>query len=280
MTRKLEKKEKVSVIIPNYNYGRYLSHAVESVLSQTYSNIEIIVVNNGSTDNSLDVLSAYSGKVKVINQSNMGQSGARNSGLLESTGEYLAFLDADDYWTSDKIEKQIKLLKPGVQLVYCGIRKITETKAEPSVPVSPKFRGDCREYFMDQPGVSIVLSGESTALFSRTLLQEVGLFDQNLDGSAGWDFFRRCANITEFDFVDESLSFYRIHDANMSKSTDIVIAEIRKAYSKIFDDPIWELHSKRKRTILRKLEITFVKTYLRKMNLVKVMKSVVSFFRI
>lgn len=271
---------KVSVIIPNYNYGRFLSSAIESVIAQTYSNIEIIVVNNGSTDDSLSILSRYSEKITIVNQANLGQSGARNSGLLESKGDYIAFLDADDYWTSNKIEKQIRILRPETQLVYSGITKVSESKGASNVLVSPQYRGDCRKYFTEKPGVSIVLSGESTALFSRSLLKKVGIFDQNLNGAAGWDFFRRCANFTEFDFVDEPLTFHRIHGANMSKSTDSVISDIRKAYAKIFEEPIWEVDFKKRRSILRRLEITFIKTYLKRMSLVNAIKSTLSLFYI
>jgi glycosyltransferase involved in cell wall biosynthesis len=270
--------QKVSVIIPNYNYGRFLSGAIESVMAQTYSNIEIIVVNNGSTDDSLRILSKYSDEITVVNQANLGQSGARNSGLLKSKGEYIAFLDADDYWNPNKIEKQIRILRPETQLVYCGITKISDNKDESSVLVAPQFRGDCRKYFMEKPGVSIVLSGESTVLFSRNLLEKVGVFDENLNQCAGWDFFRRCADFTEFDFVDEPLSYYRVHSANMSKSIDSGISDIRKAYKKIFDEPIWVVNFKKRRSILRRLEITFIKTYLKRMRLVNAIKSTISLF--
>ena len=88
----------ISVIIPNYNYARYLSVAISSVLSQTYPNIEIIVVNNGSTDNSIQVLRQFGSQIILLDQQNLGQSGARNSGLRAAQGDLIAFLDADDFW--------------------------------------------------------------------------------------------------------------------------------------------------------------------------------------
>jgi glycosyltransferase involved in cell wall biosynthesis len=88
--------KKVSVIIPNYNYAQYVGEAIESVIDQTYSNIEIIVVNNGSTDNSLELLKEFGDRICLVNQENLGQSGARKSGLLRATGDFIAFLDADD----------------------------------------------------------------------------------------------------------------------------------------------------------------------------------------
>ena len=97
----------VSAIIPNYNYSRYIGEAVESALNQTYKNIEVIVVDDGSCDDSLKVLSAYVDRIKVVSQKNAGVAMARNNGVEVSTGEYVAFLDADDVWLPDKVEKQV-----------------------------------------------------------------------------------------------------------------------------------------------------------------------------
>ena len=179
---------KVSVIIPNYNYARYIDQAIESVLNQTYKNIELIVVDNGSTDDSLHVLGKYSDLIKLINQENLGQSGSRNSGLRAVTGSFIAFLDADDFWEKDKIEKQLLLISERVQLVYCGVSTFRESGIQIVDFLSPKYRGDCGGYFIQVPGGSIVLSGESTALFSTTLLNKVGLFDEELNSAAGWTF--------------------------------------------------------------------------------------------
>ena len=118
--------KKVSVIIPNYNYAQYVSQAINSVLNQTYSNIEIVVVNNGSTDNSLDILKGFGDRICLVNQKNLGQSGARKSGLARATGDFIAFLDADDKWESKKIEKQLLLFTSNTEQVYCGIGRFSE----------------------------------------------------------------------------------------------------------------------------------------------------------
>ena len=102
---------KVSVIIPNFNYADFVGEAIQSVLKQTYQNTEIIVVNNGSTDNSLEILRSFGDKILIVDQANLGQSGARNAGLAKSTGELIAFLDADDLWEPKKLEKQMILLQ-------------------------------------------------------------------------------------------------------------------------------------------------------------------------
>ncbi len=257
----------VSVIIPNFNYGRYISAAIDSALNQTYTNIEIIVVNNGSTDNSLEVIEKYGKKIKLINQPNLGQSGARNSGLSLAQGDFLAFLDADDFWHPAKIEKQVSMIREETQLVYCGITRVKSSGNQVISQELPEYRGNCSEIFLTKPGVSIVLSGESTALFSKSLCDNVGLFDTELNSAAGWDYFRRCSKYTFFDFVPEPLSFYRIHKSNMSVSSQHNISDIRNAYKKLFSDSQWKVENDLQMQILIDLEYTFLKTHAKELHL-------------
>ena len=255
--------ERISVIIPNYNYSRFLDQAINSVLNQTYPDIELIVVNNGSTDDSLAVLQKYENRICLIDQPNLGQSGARNSGLRSISGKYVAFLDADDYWEPEKLEKQHALIKEDTQLIYSGIRQFRDSDLQSLGVMSPKFRGRCSELFLDIPGASIVLSGESTALFSVALLNKIGNFDNELNSSAGWDFFRRCSKHTNFDFVDEPLTNYRLHNSNMSNSHQNTIPDITRAYAKFMDDKEWEISTRKKLRILKSLELNFLKTYVK-----------------
>jgi hypothetical protein len=131
----------------------------------------------------------------------------------------------------------------------------------------PIFRGDCSEYFLSKPAVSIVLSGESTAIFSRTLIDEIGNFDGDLNSAAGWDFFRRCSRFSSFDFVPEPLTYYRAHGSNLSNSNLSNISDIRKAYNKLFTDDKWVIPQRTRQKILIDLEFTFLKTYIREMDL-------------
>jgi glycosyltransferase involved in cell wall biosynthesis len=263
----------VSVIIPNYNYARYLAETIASVQSQTYSNTEIIVVNNGSTDDSLQVLDQFKSQIILVDQQNLGQAEARNSGIKVATGDLIAFLDADDYWQKDKLEKQIRLITPEVELIYSGISRFQDTSKEVESIVSPRFKGDCRQFFLDLSAVSIVLSGESTALLTRRLLNLVGKFDADLNSASGWDFFRRCSTFTRFDFVDEPLTNYRLHRSNMSNSSLNNINDIRKAYGNIFSDKSWRLESGQKKRIILRLEISFIKTFLREKRLFLALKT-------
>lgn len=259
--------KRVSVIIPNYNYAQYVGQAIDSVLNQTYSNIEIIVVNNGSTDNSLEILKRFGNRICLVDQENLRQSGARKSGLSRATGDYIAFLDADDTWESKKIEKQMLLFSTKTELVYCGIGSFSESSRKLISTHLPRFKGSCSSAFINHPGVSIVLSGESTAIFTRTLLEKVGEFDPDLNSAAGWDFFRRCSKFTDFDFVPELLTNYRLHSSNMSHSSMNAIEDIRHAYRKLFDDKLWAISRRVKLRTIMSLEYTFLKTYLKQRNL-------------
>ncbi len=272
--------KKISVIIPNYNYARYLDQAIESVLNQTYKNLELIVVNNGSTDDSLEILNKYKHKILVVNQTNLGQSGARNSGLLHATGEYIAFLDADDFWELSKLARQIPLVNESTQLIYCGIAPFKDPGPEVMPILLPSHKGECMRFFTECPGSSVVLSGESTALFSRELLETVGTFDTELNSTAGWDFFRRCSRITRFNFVNEALVNYRLHSANMSNSKESVILDMRRAYSKMFLDSGWEMPKKRENQIRKSLEWSYLKTYLRNYELKMAILAAFNLFRL
>jgi glycosyltransferase involved in cell wall biosynthesis len=252
---------KVSVIIPNFNYADFVGEAIQSVFRQTYQNTEIIVVNNGSTDNSLEILRSFGDRIIVIDQANLGQSGARNAGLAKSTGELIAFLDADDLWDPDKLEKQIMLLHSDTQLIYSGLSRFDSQSGLDLTSDLPVYSGDCTSHFLMNPGVAVVLGGESTALFTRELLNKVGKFDTTLNISAGWDFFRRCSVFTNFNYVPEVLVKYRIHGNNMSSNPESRISDNRRAFYRLTADPLSSHSLGQILVSFVRLEWTFVKTY-------------------
>lgn len=262
------------MIIPNYNYARFLDDAIKSVQAQTYKNIEVIVVNNGSSDNSLEVLRKYGSEILVIDQKNMGQAGARNSGLSASKGDLIAFLDADDYWTEDKLERQSQLIDSKNELVYSGLTRFRDQSMIIDSRVIPIYSGNCQNHFISLPAASVVLSGESTALFTRNLLNKVGKFNTNLNSASGWDFFRRCSIHTNFNYVAESLTFYRLHGSNMSNSSFENIADIRRAYREIFHDSEWSISAYQKRKIINKLEYSFLKTFIKEGHLIGAIQTI------
>src|SRR5712672_3063531 len=114
---------KVSIIIPAYNQARFLGVAIESALRQTFSDLEVIVIDDGSTDQTRQVAAGFGDRIRYIHQDNTGLPGARNRGIRESSGEYLCFLDSDDFYHPDKLQRQVELLDadPEIGFVYCDI---------------------------------------------------------------------------------------------------------------------------------------------------------------
>jgi glycosyltransferase involved in cell wall biosynthesis len=210
---------RVSVIIPNFNYATYLGEAIESVLRQTYPDIEIIVVDDGSTDNSIEIANQYLNKIKLIRKINGGVSSARNEGIKISSGLYVCFLDADDIWEANKIELQLKkALEGNFGLVYSGILEC-DSKLTPVREIKPIYQGDCEDEYRFRPGSAVAILGTSTALISREVLHEVGFFDLELNTSADWDFLRRVSKVTDFGYVASPLVRYRRHANNMSSGS-------------------------------------------------------------
>ena len=123
----------ISVVIPAYNAGRFIRRTIDSVLAQTYTDYEIIVVDDGSTDNTAEIVKSYGSKVRYIYQQNAGDGAARNTGIYAAKGEWIAFLDHDDEWLPEKLRLQMELLKRNPQLRWCaanfykqsGARKVT-----------------------------------------------------------------------------------------------------------------------------------------------------------
>jgi glycosyltransferase involved in cell wall biosynthesis len=122
----------VTVIIPTYNYGRFVADAIASVLAQTYAVFEIVVVDDGSTDETEEVVKTFGERVRYIKQQNAGVSAARNAGIEVSSGDLIAFLDADDTWLPEKIEKQVAKFAEDAEigLVHCGMREFDDHTGE------------------------------------------------------------------------------------------------------------------------------------------------------
>lgn len=133
----------VSVIIPNFNYGRFLKKTIDSVLEQTYPHIEIIVIDNGSTDNSREILERYGDRITIIFQTNLGQAVARNIGISSASGDFIALLDADDYWEPSKLEKQLERVDKDFQFIYTGFRQFESGTGATVQEIHPFFQGDC-----------------------------------------------------------------------------------------------------------------------------------------
>jgi len=209
----------VSVIVPNFNYGKYLDTCIASILSQTYKLLEVIVVDDGSFDESLHILETYSKEVIVLKQENKGVNSARNLGILNSSGSYIALCDSDDYWESDKIEKQLDLIhsKPNLILVGSSVRYFSKETSDLSTK-KVLLEGNLAKLYRTKPGVAWIPNAPSSALFYKSAALSIGLFDDNLSGNAeDWEFFARLSHMGDFSSVHKPLVNVRIHGASRSQ---------------------------------------------------------------
>jgi glycosyltransferase involved in cell wall biosynthesis len=226
-----EKRPAVSVIMPIYNGERYLQEALDSVFAQTFCDYDVVCVDDGSTDRSLQLLEQYGSRLMVVRQANAGQSAARNRGVHASTGRYLAFLDQDDRWYPHKLAQQVGLLETrnDVVLVYCNSDRMDfeghvlqegATKAE-----QPRAKESLLGRLI---GEGLVLP--SSMLIRREMFERVGGFDPLLRGFEDFDL---CARLTQqggIAFLEESGMCYRAHANGFNRAGGITIVRSRERF--------------------------------------------------
>lgn len=225
---------KVTVVIPAYNAMEYLPETVESVLRQSFSDFELLIVNDGSSDNIEEWAHAITdSRVNLISQENKGLSGARNAGILTAKGEYITFLDADDLWEPTKLEKQVDCLEKNIKigLVYTWVNYFYR----PEDIVSngrkgPEIEGDIFEQILEK---NFIMCG-SNVMIRRTCFDEVGVFDESLSPAADWDMWIRIAAQYPFAVVKEVLVHYRQHNSSMSKNYVSMLSDFNKIFEKVF----------------------------------------------
>ena len=257
------KNQLISVIIPNHNYGKYLSTTIESVLKQSVGNLDLIIVDNGSTDDSREVITSFSGELTAIYQEDLGQASARNTGLMHAKGELIAFLDADDYWEPGKLEMQLEKLNEEYQFIYTGLRQFDSDTGSTLNSIKPRFKDDCKLAYLEFPTTAIVPAGESSALMTHSLVTKVGIFNEKLNSATGRDFFRRCSGFTKFGYVSSELVNYRIHSKNMSENRKHMMLDTELAYELLYADSRWDFASDYRRSCLTKLQWSHLKTYVK-----------------
>jgi len=210
----------VSVVIPTYNYGQYVCDAIDSALGQSYPHIEVIVVDDGSTDDTQEKVKKYGDKIRYIYKNNAGLSVARNTGIQEAKGGYIAFLDSDDIWNKDKIEKQMAVMKKnGFGLVGCSVRQIDE-EGRSLGEVAYKNYDDQDEFFRKLLEKNVV-SGGSGALVRKECFSSLGMFDETLKSAEDWDMWLRIAPKYKITVVEEPLVSVRVGQNNMSSIKNV-----------------------------------------------------------
>jgi glycosyltransferase involved in cell wall biosynthesis len=210
----------VSCVIPCYNRPVFVRDAIDSALAQTYTRVEVVVVDDGSTDNTPEVLAEYGNRIRVIRQSNAGTAAARNTGIANSQGEFLAWLDSDDAWLPQKIEAQVQAFArhPDAGVIYTPCAFFND-RGEPPPPAEPLPIPDCiaRDDVMEM----LIVESEvmpSSCMVPRTVLDNVGHFDPSFKWE-DWELhFRLARRHYKFFELPAPLTRYRVH-AN-SKSGD------------------------------------------------------------
>jgi len=263
----MKKKPNVSVIIPTYNRAQIIGRAIESALNQTYQNIELIIIDDGSTDNTMEVIKKYRSwdkRVKYIcHEKNRGGSAARNTGIKIALGKYIAFLDSDDEWLPKKLEKQIIKMKDlpfdiwgGI---YCGFYYITNRKYK---IIKATKKGILKKEILKK---EVDTGGASTILLTRNTVNEIGLFDESFKRHQDWEYLIRFFRYYKLYSLEEPL--VKIYGHNRPKGQDLV--EIKKLYLSKFNEDIQEFGDETMREIYAKHWLEVAKTFAKEFNIYK-----------
>ncbi len=209
----------VSIIIPVYNGEKFLKEAVESVYAQTYKHFEIVVVDDGSTDGTVELVKSYP-DIQLIEQEHKGVAAARNNGLSHARGEYIAFIDCDDIWNPDKIEKQINFFKkkPETGVIVCYEILFVQPGNLPPKHIKEDF-------FKNEHPAYI----PSAVIIKKSIFESVGKFNEELEVGEDTDWFARAKDLNiGMTVVPEVLLHKRLHQNNLSNLVDENISVLKK----------------------------------------------------
>jgi len=212
---------KISVVVPAYNAQSTILETINSVLQQTFCDFELIVINDGSTDTTLELLSTVKDeRLKVFSYQNGGLPAARNRGIVRSTGEFISFVDADDLWTPDKLELQLQALekksKAGVAYSWTICMSNDGSSFHPGV--SDSFQGNVFSKLL----VGNFIGSGSNVLIRREAIESVGYFDESLKSCEDWDYWLRLAPKWDFVVVPKPQIIYRLSSGAMSSKLDVM----------------------------------------------------------
>lgn len=249
----------VSVVIPNHNGAQYLDEAIRSALSQSYSPIEILVVDDGSTDDSAAIGRRHANRIIWISQPRRGVSAARNAGIGASRGSFIAFLDSDDVWRPEKLAREMVLFDAAdVGLVYCGAEYIDRDGRSLGVDLG-SLEGDVlRRLVLLEDTIT---AGGSSAVVRRECLDRVGLFAEDLEVSEDWDLWRRLGAVTRVAAVREPLVQYRQHPLNRHHDVDRLRRNMLRALDRLFADPAARVAHPLERRAYARLHQTLAGSY-------------------
>jgi glycosyltransferase involved in cell wall biosynthesis len=246
---------RVSVIIPTYNSGAMVRDAIQSVLAQTYSDFEIVVVDDGSTDNTESVVRQFSRRARYFKQENQGVSTARNVGIRKSVGEYLAFLDSDDLWSPEKLAEQVPLLDcdPELGLVYsdwalASDQGIIQTSYLRDLP--------CRSGYVFDDLIQSGFILTSGVVVRRACLEAAGDFDKSLAIAQDYDLWLRISYRWKVALVNKPLLIKRSCDGSLSSDLTKTAMERIALYKKVLRD-IPGMTERSRKLVRRQLAVNY-----------------------
>lgn len=223
---------KVSVIIPTYNCEKYLANAIDSALQQTYQDFEVIIIDDGSSDGTKELVKKYvnnySDKIHYVHQQNKGVSAARNNGIKIANGEYIAFLDADDLWISTKLMDQMKLLEKdrGLVLVFTDMQQTEGTKILYESFLKEKGYYPliaATDFFSELVKKALIYT--STVVVKKQIFDEVGVFNETYKVGEDHDLWLRIAKRHRIGFLARSFVVRRLHDFNATRNKQFFYEE-------------------------------------------------------
>lgn len=226
----------VSVIVPAFNAGQTLGSTLASVLDQTFTDFEVVVVDDGSTDDTSEVSRRAGEPVRCIRTTNQGVSNARNRGVAESAGEYLAFLDADDLWLPEKLKRQVEALDAADQTIggtYVGVITVDPQLNETRRAQANHFSDLCESLLLYS---SVIPSSPSSLMVRREVDQHIGGFNPKFSQCADWDYLLRLSLATTLKPVPEHLVMHRAGDWNMSRNIDLLERDTFAVLDEFFAD--------------------------------------------
>jgi glycosyltransferase involved in cell wall biosynthesis len=229
---------KVSIIVPFYNCP-YIGQALESLINQTYASMEIIVVDDGSTQYT-ELIEPYLFRIRYIRKKNGGTASALNMGIKNLTGEYFAWLSADDLFYPTKLEKQIEFMQTNeAKISYCSAININPNKIQLNPPTGSEYPD--KLHFLKDLSKKCTING-CTVMAKMEVFDEIGLFDESLLYTHDYDLWLRAVQKYEFYFLNEPLVLYRVHKemSSIKFKSQIVkeVQKIRKKYERILNELI------------------------------------------
>lgn len=211
-------RSKVAVIMPCYNAGKFLARTIDSVLRQSYKNFHLVCGNDGSTDNTAQILESYSGRITAINHpdhGNHGQAATYNLCLKHIDSEYIAFIDSDDVWRADKLEKQVDVLdsQPETGFVYTNGNVIDgdDRILHPLLSNSHREKNEVGDILLD-----CYIRTPSSVMVRSSIMQAAGEFRVGI--IPDHDMWIRFRELTRFAYLEDRLTSYRVHDRQLSKT--------------------------------------------------------------